>query len=457
MTFSNSSLFRGILMTAATLGLAACLQGQNAQPSGSAALAPTQTASDLLAPIAQSPVGGKLAFSGSELGRAVRQAVARHPDVASAQSAVAIGAAQESAALGAYRTQISLGAEASATADTNGGTSTNFGPVLRLSKLVYDGAAARLSGYAAGERTAGRRVEVVGQQAAVALSAVQVRIAVWRAEQLRLIARDDVSAQDALLRQITDRLDAGAGTQSDLITAQSRQATARSQLIEAETRLENTRSDHVHIFATPAPNGAAAPATPPASRLKVSPQLLAMDFQINAASFDLNVAQAGQAPAVTLGVAARPTTSSGGLSAQVSASLGVQYNFDTAGQQKAAVAEATARLASLNSDRASLERDLSRAIRSAQGEIAASDERLKAARLLVEATRANLDGAKEQFSIGRKRLIELLDAQREYSNARSALIIAQAADLEQRYALLGITAEILPLFGVPLSVIGESQ
>ena len=458
MIFSNPLLPRTVFTCAALLVLSACLDGQNAgETESSATLAPTQSATDLLSPIARSPVGRQVAFSGSELGRAVRQAVARHPDVASAQSAVAIGSAQESAALGAYRPQVAIGAEASATADTNGATSTNFGPVLRLSKLVYDGAAARFSGYAAGERTAGRRVEVVGQQAAVALSAVQVRIAVWRAEQLRWVARDDLAAQDALLLQITERLDAGAGTQSDLITAQSRQASARSQLIEAETRLENARSDHVHIFATPAPNGAGAPPKPPSTSLKTSPQLVAMDFQINAASFDLNVAQAGQAPAVTLGVAARPNTSSGGLSAQLSASLGVEYTFDTAGQREAAVAEAEARLASLNSDRASLERDLSRAIRSARGEIAAGSERLTAAKLLVEATQANLEGAREQFSIGRKRLIELLDAQREYSNARSALIIAQAADLEQRYALLGITGEILPLFGVPLMIIGEKK
>ena len=457
MTFFNKTFSRSGLAFAALLSVSACSNNQTADDAAGATLAPTQTAFDLLSPIASSPVGGQASFSRSELGRAVRQAVAAHPDVESAQSAVAIGSAQESAALGAYRPQIAIAAEASATADTNGTTSTNFGPVLRLSQLVYDGAAARFNGYAAGERTAGRRVEVVGQQAAVALSAVQIRIGVWRAEQLRSIARDDLASQNALLSQITERLDAGAGTQSDLITAQSRQATSRSQLIEANTRLENVRSDHIHIFATPAPNGAGAPPKPPSASLQTSPQLVALDFQINAASFDLNVAQAGQAPAVTLGVAARPNTNSGGLSAQLSMSLGIEYAFDTSGQRKAAVAEAEARLASLNADRASMERDLSRAIRSARGEIAASNERLTAARLLVDATQANLEGAEEQFSIGRKRLIELLDAQREYSNARSALIIAQAMDLEQRYALLGITGEILPLFDVPLTIVGEDQ
>jgi outer membrane protein TolC len=58
--------------------------------------------------------------------------------------------------------------------------------------------------------------------------------------------------------------------------------------------------------------------------------------------------------------------------------------------------------------------------------------------------------AGEEFTIGRRSLLDLLDAQRDFVLAQQTLIEAEEQLLLSGYAALALTGDILPAFGVAL-------
>ena len=61
-----------------------------------------------------------------------------------------------------------------------------------------------------------------------------------------------------------------------------------------------------------------------------------------------------------------------------------------------------------------------------------------------------VDAAREQFSIGRRSMVDLLDAQRDYVRAEDTLIRAEQERFLTDYAALALTGDILDLFDIIL-------
>jgi len=73
---------------------------------------------------------------------------------------------------------------------------------------------------------------------------------------------------------------------------------------------------------------------------------------------------------------------------------------------------------------------------------------LQAARIAVQANADSVSAAREQFTIGRRSLIEILDAQRDFVNAQERLILAEQSFFLTNYAALSLTGDILDLLGI---------
>lgn len=438
--------FKALKCTVLLLALGGCAEFEN---DGDVRLSPLASARVQLQPTEDArAVLLRSGVSESAFGDAIRAAVTSHPDAMVSQLRIDASSARQEGANGVYQPQISMGFEAVATAGSSG-AGNSAGPVLNLSQLVYDGGAALRGNEAERERVAQATADFAVSSSALALAAVQAHVDVWRARQMHTNGVANLRAINGYLGQINDRLLAGAGTEAERILGQSRRATARSQLVEMAQAKDRAEADYVEIFDEPSAQTLRLPPPAPATNGRGSPQLVSLDFAINAALLDLERARANRLPNLSLGLSTRPTVNQGAFSADVRAQIGVSYTLSSGGQRQAAIREAEAVAGTLQAQRASLSRKISRALSVARSDSTAARDRIEAARLTIRANQAALRATQDQVNIGRREISALLDAQRDLSSAQNALVSAEADQALQGYAVLGVTGEILTLFDIP--------
>lgn len=419
---------------------------------GSVQLSPDTAAAQLLTPSTEARA--TLAASGiaaSRFGRTIRTAVLTHPDFRAGRSRIATSQARRDGAQTAFSPQVSLGLDA---VSAESSASTMVAPVLILSQLVYDGGAAHRGEEAAQERVAQTTADFAATISAVALGAVQAKVDVWRTRQLRARATENLQAIEGYIDQINDRLQAGAGTEAERVFGESRRALARARLIEATQAQDRAEAEFVELLGVDSPRTLRLPPVAPPTNGQGSPQLVSLDFAINAGLLELERERASYRPSVSVVLTARPSSDRGNLAADLRAQLGVNIALSDGGQRKAAVREAEAIVGTLQAQRASLSRQIARALAVARSDQRAIHQRVEAANLSIEASTAALAATQDQFAIGRREINALLDAQRDLVTAQESSVNAQADRVLQGYAILGMTGEILDLFGI--STFGEA-
>ncbi|MCC6006439.1 MAG: TolC family protein, partial [Rhodobacteraceae bacterium] len=170
---------------------------------------------------------------------------------------------------------------------------------------------------------------------------------------------------------------------------------------------------------------------------------------VEAARAALEAARAGRRPSLVAAVSGRPRAGGGG--ADVSADLQFRYELSTGGQREAAVAQAEAGLAEQEAEREELRRQILRTLDTVRSDQRTGAARLAAARDALAANEAAREAAREQFAVGRRSISQLLDAQRDVFAAAEALAEAELDLALSGYAALGLTGDILDVFGMPLT------
>ena len=135
----------------------------------------------------------------------------------------------------------------------------------------------------------------------------------------------------------------------------------------------------------------------------------------------------------------------------MAASLGTDEIFSPGRERSARVAAMEARLDARTADVEATRREIDRRLAILLAEQQAASERRSSAQRATKANRANVAAAREQFSIARRSLIELLDTEREALAAERLLIEAERDEAVLGYAILATTGDILDLFGIPRS------
>ncbi|WP_109310983.1 hypothetical protein [Ruegeria sp. AU67] len=68
-----------------------------------------------------------------------------------------------------------------------------------------------------------------------------------------------------------------------------------------------------------------------------------------------------------------------------------------------------------------------------------------------------MEAARAQFTISRRSLVEILDAQRDYVNAQQRLILAEQSFFLTNYAALSLTGDQLDYLGISIANTGEDS
>ena len=442
-----TGLRKTALVTALCLSLAACAE----QPD--------------LAPVAASLESGTAGLGADRVpntvargafGQHIARAVLAEPAITRSTANIRAARAEKSAADGAFRPDFSVGANAQ-TRLIRSNSSSDVGPFARVSQLVYDAGAARSDQTAAEARVLQSRAQQLETGARVTLDAVEVYNGLLTSRRLLAIAESNLRVLRDFADQIEERVVRGAGSTADSLIARSRVADAETQRADAQAQLERAEAAFRRLFVKiPAklPPQVKAPPLPAgeADVLEQSPRLRAANATLRAAEADLLAARARRQPGVELGATGRRASGGG---SDLALDLTLNYSLDTRGARRAAIETAQARLEAAQAERDTWLRDVREALAFVRTDQTAGEARVIAARQAVASNAASVDAAREQFSIGRRSMVDLLDAQRDFVRAEQTLIRAEQERFLTDYAALALTGDILDVFDITLPEVAQ--
>lgn len=371
-------------------------------------------------------------------GKAVAAAVLESPDFGRSQAALRMSEADSLAESGLRYPQISVGLRQGA------GSGFSVTPFAALSQVVFDAGAGKARRRAAEARVLGGKAALIDAAAFATLNAVDVWAEVVTARRAQTSAQKAIAELELIVARIEKRSAGGASSTTDLLIAQSRMASERVSISEANARVARAEAIFSDVFGSaPAKDLSFPPPAPqlPVSDVMSSPVLQQTEAERLAAEADLAAARSGILPAVGLQVSDTGASSP-------AAGLSVDQTIAPTNARSSRIAAAEARLQARQIDLEAVRKDVVRRLNLIKVDQISATERYRTAVAATEINLANLDVASQQFDVGSRSLIELLDAQRETANAVQQRIAVEKDQIMLGYEALAITGDILDLFAI---------
>ena len=283
----------------------------------------------------------------------------------------------------------------------------------------------------------------------VLLDAVSAYMNVIRDAAIVQLQQQNVQALNEQLRATNDRFQVGELTRTDVAQAQARLRAAESQLSAANANLNASRANYRRAIGSEAGN--LKPARPfekfqiasldaaIAEAFGQHPAIMATRHGVDIAQLQVKVAEGALLPTLNLEAGAQrfsdPSTQVQN-SFDMSAGLRLTVPLYQGGADHSRVRQAK----ELTGQR-QLESDVVRdqvraAVIQSWGLVAASRFQVEAAQAQVAAAEIALNGVREEFRVGQRTTLDVLNAQAELVNARAALITAQRDRVVASYSLL---------------------
>lgn len=296
-------------------------------------------------------------------------------------------------------------------------------------------------------------------QQTVMLETVSIFFEYFKSEKKLSIAIENVDEHQRLYEIIERRVEANTSPEVDAMLALARLQSAMSAEIQSKNRRNISESSLELLIDKPVasvqvlrqPEKLVIGIDQAVSRaISVSPKIAMV--QAEAAGFDASISSARSAlyPQVSLGFQ-YGETHGGSLDGQVDKQtfLSVQFQPGVGLSVASSVTAAKQRKQSALDTLEAEKRDLSRQIKSAWNEYASVSIQLEPSKKLVEATNSVVDSYLRQYAVGKKSWLDVLNAQREATQARNTLVDFEVLYLTSLYRLKILLNEINPkLLGV---------
>lgn len=405
----------------------------------------------LLSAVLSLPIGAQEAAPAT-LKEAAQAAVLKSPDVQARWHAFREASEEIGVAAGGFlpRVDLSAGMARQKTVQDEAGINTSYGgneTSLTLRQMLFDGFATTSEVQRLGRAKLVRYFELLDASENIALEAGRAYLDVIRYREHVALAEDNYIQHQAAYEQLKQRADSGVGRRVDVEQAASRLALADVNLTTAYANLHDVSARYVRIVGEqPARNlptpqsselSSAFPQTPDAAlsdALQHNPALRASVENIEASQFALEGRRSAFMPRVDL-VARRDGYSNyldGGSREDSRIELRLNFNLFNGGSDAAQSRLYRERKNTALDLREKACRDMRQTLSIAYNET----ERLKDQRAyiglqvqLVEKTRT---AYRDQFNIGQRTLLDLLNTQNEYFDARRAQVNADS-DLTLAY------------------------
>ena len=385
---------------------------------------------------------------------AAQKAVVGNPELSARLNALRASVSAVDAARGGLYPRVDLEASAGQTNDRittrnpEGQSLSRSGVALSLTQLLWDANVVRSDIERLGHDKLVRWFELLDATETIALEAVRAHHDVVRQRTLVALAEDNYVQHRYAATQIGSRVRAGVGRGVDLEQASARLALAESNLSAESANLHDVTARYLRIVGELPPQrvgrGSASGAGLPASAgeavtlaVQASPAVSAGIENLRAAR---SAAQGRAGAAWQPRVEARLRTGTGrnfdGVPDQkrdTSAEVVLNWNLYNGGSDQARIRQAADLVNQASDQRDKACRDTRQVAAIAYNDTQKLGEQVQALDRNVLAIEKARDAYRQQFDIGQRSLLDLLNAENElytakraYANSESDLLVAQA-------------------------------
>lgn len=304
----------------------------------------------------------------------------------------------------------------------------------------------------------------------IALDAVQAYLDVLKQQKLVKLAETNVSSHERILSQIRERNNSGVGRRSELQQTEGRVARAHASLIgqqnnlqDAATALHEILGRYVQLKRLKAPALPKRPATSLNELIDIAlekhPAIKVAGFNVQSAISDSSRAKSNNYPSVDLRLAKEVGSDINGLDGdtdELSLVVNLSYNFYRGGADRAEERKKISVVHQNQQFAARVRRQVINTLRLAWSADQSLTKQLKFLSTHIEKSRQTVESYGEEFFIGQRDLIDLLDAESELNSAENQYTDAYHEAMAARFRILEAVGILFPALSLDVSV-GEDD
>jgi len=391
------------------------------------------------------------AVSAETIFGAMAKAYANNPDLNAARAGLRATDEGVPIAKSGYRPQVSATATGTLSRvdrEVTGSEDLHSGQVgISITQTIFDGFQTLNNVRAAESNVFSSRETLKANEIQILLTAAQSYANIARDQQVVSIRRQNLAFLREQLNAAEARLDVGEGTRTDVSQAQAELAQAQSLLVAAVAQLKQSEAVYVQIVgAAPTAIRQTGPATrgmprsldqAVATGLRENPQILAAQYSVDSAGFQVKSAEGTMLPGVVLqGAVTRNTGNVNADNTTASITARLEVPIYQGGAEYGQIRQAKERLGQQRILVDSARAEVQQTVVSAHAQLESALARITASRSQISAANLALEGVVEERKVGQRTTLDVLDAQQDVLIARESLAGAQRDAVVASYALL---------------------
>lgn len=332
---------------------------------------------------------------------------------------------------------------------------------VTLTQLLFDGFAAASEVQRQKFRVESAALRVAETSESVGLDAVQAYLDVVRQGDLLKLAEENRDTHQKTLDDMKARLRGGTGSMADVRQAEARLARAYATVAETRGALEDAKANYIRAVGQ-APEDLSRPAgvfdllpnnvdLAVAQSLEENPRIAVANADVGVAKAELRASAADFYPKFDLQVSAlrdRNINGVHGTSSSEQALVVMTWNLFRGGETTAKNEEYVSRLAEAREVVGQAKIRAEQETRLSWDALESAKERRQALEIQVKANEKVRDAYIQQFNLGQRSLLDVLDSTNELFVSRGDLITAQFVELFAGYRMLAVQGRLLSALGV---------
>lgn len=333
------------------------------------------------------------------------------------------------------------------------------GIVMR--QLLFDGFETRAEVENQASRVDAASYRVLERSETIALAVIREYLDLLRLHRVVASTRENVGYHQQLLGRIVEGTQVGSLSVADEQQARERLFAAESRVVEAVEEVKAADARFVRLVGRPSgklsdPPGIAA-ALPPGLERAIevarlnNPTIMAAQADVDAAYGRLKGAESRFYPKLSLEARARAGQDLEGIPGddhELRAGVVLNWNLYRGGIDRANRQEHIRRIDEATMVLYGIAREVEEAVTLAWDRRVQQAQRLEFQRRQLASVRDLVGSYSDQFAIGQRSLVDLLDAQNARVNAEIAVWTAEAAVRLAEYRILAATGSLLPALAI---------
>ncbi|PHS70930.1 MAG: type I secretion protein TolC [Methylophaga sp.] len=334
---------------------------------------------------------------------------------------------------------------------------------LNLRQMLFDGMATKNEVRRQTARTDARAFSVFGVAENTALDTVEAYLNVLRRQRLVDLAMTNLESHERTHDQISLRSERGVGRKSDMAQSLGRVALAKSNLIAEESNLLDAETDYIRVVGT-APESLTEPQSPEAQLpenvdeaidlgLSNHPVLKSAVADVESANAQHDTASSPFYPRVDFELGTtldHDIDGVRGTNKDVTAMFRLRYNLLNGGRDKARLEETAHLINQAAEIRNNTHRQVEQSVRLSWNALQTVKNQMMFFQQHVDSSEDSRNAYQQQFSLGQRSLLDLLDSENEVFSSRQTLVNAKYDQLFAMYRVLNSMGLLLQNIDVAL-------